>query len=73
MIILIEKTYHVGFKLARIAVVKGSDSDEVTVDLYKKLVNGVPVGLLEKDHVFKFKGRGKDCPFTFQINDKSDD
>ena len=73
MVIHIEKPYHVGVKLARIAVVKSSDSDEVTVDLYKKLVDGVPMGLLEQNHVFKYKGRGKDCPFSFPINDKSDD
>lgn len=73
MIIHIERLYHVGLKLARIAVVKGDQDGQVTVDLYKKLVNGVPTGLLKSDHVFKIKGRGKDCPFTFPINDKSDD
>ena len=73
MIVLLDKLFHVGVKRVWVAVVKDQTTDTVTADLYQRLVDGVPVGLLEKDHVFKIKGRGKDCPFTFQINDKSDD
>nr|BDD47666.1 hypothetical protein 15 [bacterium] len=58
-------------KTANVAVIKEVDekAKTVTVDLFSRIRNGEPDHLTHENKVFKYRGKGKDCPFPFEDPD----